>query len=138
MNKPHHRALLSILFFLCIMPFASAAGGTYDKIEASFDLPQVLGNPFDYTVNNVTVTFAGPDGKEIVLPAFFDGGETWRGRLTPTAIGKYTIRSITLNSQDAQPQKLDKKEFDVSGSPHPGFVRIDPHNKFRFIFDDGS
>jgi hypothetical protein len=138
MNQPHHRfaAFLSLIFVCSLAPFA--AGGTYDKIEASFDLPQVLGNPFDFTVNDVKVTFVGPDGKEITLPAFFDGGQTWRVRLTPTAIGKYSIRSVTLNGQDASPQKLGKKEFDVSGSAHPGFVRIDPNNKFRFIFDDGS
>ncbi len=107
-------------------------------LEASFDLPQVKGNPFNFTQNDVVVTFAGPDGSEAKRPAFFDGGQTWRVRYTPTLPGKYDIRSVSLNGRDAQPQQLTPSEFDVNGSPRPGFVRLDPSNNKRFMVDDGS
>lgn len=127
-------ALLS--FFVCAS--AWAAGGTYDKLEAAFELPQVQGNPFDYTQNDVMVSLATPDGTPVNLPAFFDGGQTWRVRYTPSASGKYTIIAITLNGQDANAQNVSPREFDVSGSPKPGFVRIDPTDPMRFRFDDGT
>ncbi len=107
-------------------------------LEATFELPQVQGNPFDFTQNDVRVTFVNPDGSQLTLPAFFDGGQTWRVRHTPTLPGKYAIRSVTLNGHDAQPQNLQPSAFDVSGTPRPGFVRQDPSNKMRFILDDGS
>ena len=105
---------------------AKAAGGTYQKLEAAFELPQVQGNPFDFMQNDVKVSFAGPDGSEATLPAFFDGGQTWRVRDTPTAPGRYTIRAVTLNGQDARPRNLQPSEFEVTGRPRPGFVRLDP------------
>lgn len=126
----------SVMFFV---PYpALAAGSTYQRLEASFDLPQVQGNPFDFTQNDVKVTFVNPDGSEVTLPAFFDGGQTWRVRHTPALPGKYTIRAVTLNSQDAKPQNLQPTEFDVTGTPRPGFVRLDPRNNKRFVLDDGS
>ena len=140
MNQSLHRfiTLVLLLCMLGIVRESVAAGGTYEKLETSFELPNLQGNPFDFTVNDVKVAIAGPDGKDLTVPAFFDGGQTWRVRFTPTSTGKYSIRAITLNGKDANAQKIEKREFDVSGQPRPGFVRIDPKNVMRFIFDDGS
>lgn len=126
----------SVIFFFHYP--AWGAGGTYPMLEAAFELPQVKGNPFDFTQNDVLVTFVGPDGSESTRPAFFDGHQTWRIRITPTLPGKYAIHAITLNSKDANPQKLQPPDFDVTASPRPGFIHLDPHNNKRFIFDDGS
>ena len=131
-------AVLFVALFTVLPSLAFGAGGSFDKIEASFQLPQVQGNPFDFAQNDVQVTFTAPDGHAITLPAFFDGGQTWRVRHTPDSAGKYAIASVTLNGKDADPQNLTPKEFTVDGQPHPGFVRIDPTNKMRFAFDDGS
>ncbi len=140
MNQPLSRrfCIWMILNFIASVNSTFAAGGTYDKLEASFELPQVKGNPFDFKQNDVKVTFKASDGNSLSVPAFFDGGQIWRVRFTPTVTGKYTIDSVTLNGQNANPQKLTPAEFNVAGSPKPGFVRIDPNNKMRFIFDDGS
>lgn len=118
---------------------ASARGrGTYPKLEASFELDEVKGNPFDYTENDVLVSFERPDRQSARIPAFFDGGKTWRVRYTPDMPGKYTLVRITLNGREVHPDKLEKREFEVSGSPQPGFVRIDPKDKTRFVFDNGN
>jgi hypothetical protein len=129
---------LAILLMYCIPIQAWAANGTYPMQEAAFELPQVKGNPFDFMQNNVLVTFVAPDGSKVERPAFFDGGQTWRIRLTPTLPGKYTIQTVTLNGQDAKPQKLQPSEFDVAAPSTPGFVRLDPQNNKRFVLDDGS
>jgi hypothetical protein len=124
----------------CLTAWGSTPGvaATFDRLQASFELPQVKGNAFDFKQNDVQVSFTTPQGDVISVPAFFDGGQTWRVRLTPTAPGKYSVSRIALNGQDAHPQNLQPAEFTVTGSSKPGFVRIDPHNKMRFVFDDGS
>jgi Domain of unknown function (DUF5060)/Cellulase (glycosyl hydrolase family 5) len=123
---------------LMLVSSRAMATGTYPVLEAAFDLPQVQGNPFDFTQNDVKVTFAGPDGSSVTLPAFFDGAQTWRVRCTPRSPGKYAIRAVTLNGQDAKPQNLRPVNFDVTAAPRPGFIRLDPENKMRFTLDDGS
>ena len=131
-----------VLALLILTSLASA--GTFGRIEAQFELPQLTGNPFDFEVNNVRVTIAAPDGKTIVLPAFFDGGTTWRVRHMPTGAGKWTIQSVTLNGKAAKPQAIEPREFDVRATPTTlpsaaaGYVRIDPKDKMRFAFDDGT
>jgi len=112
--------------------------GTFPMIEASFELPQVHGNPFDFTQNDVEVTIAQPDGTRLTIPAFFDGGQTWRVRHTPTMAGMDTITVVTLNRLEVKPLGLQPSEFSVGGASRPGFVRLDPSDNKRFIFDDGS
>ncbi|MGA2443553.1 MAG: DUF5060 domain-containing protein, partial [Tepidisphaeraceae bacterium] len=112
--------------------------GTFPMIEASFELPQVHGNPFDFTQNDVIVKILQPDGSGVTVPAFFDGGQTWRVRHTPTTTGNYRIGAVTLNGGDAQPLNLQPSEFSVEGTSRPGFVRLDPSDNKRFILDDGS
>lgn len=114
------------------------ARGSYPKVEASFELPDIQGNPFDYTENDVLVTFSTPDGRSVRVPAFFDGGKTWRVRYTPDTQGRLTITSVSRNGVPVQPEKFDRREFDVTGTPKPGFVRRDPKDRSRFIFDNGN
>src|ERR1017187_7561059 len=82
-----------ILVFTNIFIFAAAtilAQGTYPKIEAAFTINTPIADPFDYS-NDVRVLIVQPDATTISLPAFFDGGTTWRVRHTPTIPGVYGI-----------------------------------------------
>lgn len=117
---------------------ASAERGTYPMIETSFQLPKIPGDPFDYEQVNVQVTLRRPDNGTVEVPAFFDGGTTWRMRYTPTLVGKYALVTIKLNRETAHEEKLDKKEWMVSGDPKPGFVRVDKGDHSRFVFDSGE
>jgi hypothetical protein len=119
-------------------PNSAPVRGTYPKVEASFELSDVKGNPFDYTENDVMVTITKPDRQTLRIPAFFDGGKTWRVRYTPDESGHYAITRVTLNSREEQPDKFEKREFDVTGSVQPGFIRRDPRDKTRFAFDNGG
>ena len=116
---------------------APASKGTYPHFEATFGLTGITGNPFDFTQNDVKVTFARPDGKSIRLPAFFDGDQTWRVRCTPDVPGRYQLRAITLNGQPVQ-AVATPAEFVVTGDPTHGFVRVDPRHPMRFAFDNGG
>lgn len=117
---------------------SSAFANTFPRIEAKFDLPNIAGNPFDFTVNDVRATLAGPDGKSVTLPAFFDGGTTWKVRHAPTAAGKWTVSGVTLNGKDAAPKSIEPREFTVTETASPGYVRVDPKDNMRFAFDDGT
>lgn len=110
----------------------------YPKLEASFALAGLTGNSFDYAENDVRVTFRGPRGETISVPAFFDGGSTWRVRYTPRRPGAYTLTRVTRNGADARPQALEPRSFSVQGKPGPGFIRLDPEDPARFRFDNGN
>ncbi len=114
--------------------------GVYPHLEGSFTL-KVEGNPFDYELNDVTVTLKKPEGGTFEVPAFFDGDDktpTWKFRYTPTATGTYTVVDVKRHREIARPDNLTPKEFSVKGEAAPGFVRIDPGDKVRFVFDNGS
>ncbi|HLZ55194.1 MAG TPA: DUF5060 domain-containing protein, partial [Verrucomicrobiae bacterium] len=87
-------AMLAI-FSVCV-PARIHAQGTYPKIEASFTVNTPIADPFDYS-NDVRVLMVQPDASTVSLPAFFDGGTTWRVRHSPTMAGVYSISNITLN-----------------------------------------
>ena len=125
----------------CPLAFAgeSASGpGTCAPIEAAFELPGLLGNPFDYAVNDVHVRFVCPDDGTTSVPAFYDGGSTWRVRYSPRLPGRYAIQQVTLNGKPVERAKPNPDVFRVIGAAGRGFVRIDPANPVRFIFDNGE
>jgi len=122
-------------------PAGVAGRGTYSKVEDSFELGDVKGNPWDFSENDVMVTLQRPDNRTVKVPAFFDGGaanKTWKFRYTPDASGRYVVQRVTLNGKEVTPDKLEKRELDVTGSPAPGFVRRNSGDKTRFEFDNGN
>ncbi len=112
--------------------------GAYPMIETSFQLGSVPGDPFDYEKVLVEVTLKKADGNNVKVPAFFDGGTTWRMRYTPTSPGKYDIVDIKLNGETVHEAKLEKRDWTASGTPKPGFVRIDRGNHAQFALDNGD
>jgi hypothetical protein len=130
---------------LCCCSFAnlaSAQGATYSKIEASFNVTGISTNPavlFDYTQTDVKVTIAQPDSSTVTLPAFYDGGTTWRVRHTPTMAGTYSIVGIALNGSPLSVSNLQPSSWAVVGQPtDSGFVQVDPANPRRFITSNGK
>jgi hypothetical protein len=123
---------------LAFVPPDVSAQGTYSKIEASFNITSLATDPFDYTVTDVRVHVLQPDNSTVSLPAFFDGGTTWRVRHTPTLAGTYTISSITLNGSTLSVSNLQPGSWIVAGPPTgAGFIRVDPSNPRRFITSNG-
>ena len=48
----------------------------------------------------ISVTFSGPDGAEVTVPAFWDGGDTWRVRFSPQTAGEwhYTTQATDIDN----------------------------------------
>ena len=59
--------------------------------QAEVTLTAAAGYSNPYTDVEVTVRFRHPDGMEILRPAFWDGGTTWRVRFAPTQVGRWTL-----------------------------------------------
>ncbi|HEY5296376.1 MAG TPA: DUF5060 domain-containing protein [Verrucomicrobiae bacterium] len=132
------RKIAILLIFLCGITDKIFAEGTYPKIEASFNITSLATDPFDYTVTDVRVRILQPDGSIILLPAFFDGGTTWRVRHTPTMAGTYSISGITLNGGTISVTGLTPSSWTVTGFPtSAGYVRVDTNNPRRFITSNG-
>ncbi len=132
--------LAVLLVSLCSPSFitGSARADSYPKLEASFSLTNLTTDPFDYTVTDVRVQITQPDATSLSLPAFFDGGTTWRVRHTPTLPGLHQITGLTLNGQPLAAANLQPASWTVSGWPTgPGSVRVDPANTNRFITSNG-
>src|ERR1051326_7654711 len=130
-------SLAQLVGFLILLP-AVAAGALYPRIESSFAITNLATDPFDYTQTDVRVQITQPDFSVLLLPAFFDGGVTWRVRHTPTMPGLYQATGVTLNGQALQ-VSLQPGSWMVSGSPvGPGYVRVDPTTTNRFITSDGQ
>jgi hypothetical protein len=129
-----------ILVFTNIFIFAAAtilAQATYPKIEAAFTVNTPIADPFDYS-NDVRVLIVQPDATTVSLPAFFDGGTTWRVRHTPTIPGVYGISNITLNGSPLSSDNLQPSSWTVTGFPTgAGYVQVDPTNPTRFITSNG-
>lgn len=131
------KVAILLLFALCTLTKISAQG-TYPKIEASFNITSLATDPFDYTVTDVRVEILQPDNSTISLPAFFDGGTTWRVRHTPTMAGTYSISGVTLNGSPISVTGLTPPLWTVTGFPtSAGYVRVDSTNPQRFITSNG-
>ena len=83
--------------------------GTYAKIETSFKLASLPGDPFDYEKIQVMVSLHRPDGSALDVPAFYDGADTWRMRFTPSQPGTYSVVSVKLNGEITHETALDPK-----------------------------
>ncbi len=135
-HQPLKIAILAL--FVCCAFIRASAQGTYSKIEASFNITSLTTDPFDYTVTDVRVRILQPDNSVALLPAFFDGGTTWRVRHVPAMAGTYSISGITLNGSPITVSNLQPASWIVAGPPtDAGFIRVDPSNPRRFITGNG-
>ena len=95
-----------------------------------------------YAEVDVTVTFRGPDGEEIVRPAFWDGGEFWKVRFAPTAIGTWRWQSVCSDAGNAG---LHGRSGELRCVPYAGdnpvyrhgFLRVSD-NRRHFVHADGT
>jgi hypothetical protein len=134
--------LISLLLFGCLLAAASSAQNlAYPKLESSFTVSGLSTSQavlFDYAQTDIKITITQPDLSSLVLPAFYDGGTTWRVRHTPTMAGAYQIARITLNGSPLSVSGLTPTSWNVTGFPTaPGYVRVDPQNPRRFITSNG-
>ena len=102
----------------------------YSRVE----IPLVTTNKYDNPYNNVQLymEFRTPDGKTVSVPGFWDGGQTWRVRFTPTQVGKWSWRSY---SNDTNLEKQVGSFTCVSDdSGGKGFVTVNAQRFYPHSF----
>ncbi len=126
--------------------------GRFEKLELTVALQATYDNPFDPEQVALDATFAGPKGRQEV-PGFLyqgyrrqvvdglevltkEGPPEWRVRFAPSEVGDY---SYELRLKDAHGEaKWTGGKFTCVDSPSKGFIRVDPRDRRRFAYDDGS
>lgn len=133
----------------------------YQVFELTFQHEGKYHDPtWDVTID---VSFRSPRGKQYAVGGFFYGSskpqkplvreskdgrreanwpcepaDLWKARYAPSELGKWTYRYTFRNEQGEAAE--GSGEFQVmQGRVKPkGWLRIDPQNPYRFIFEDGS
>jgi hypothetical protein len=126
----------------------------YQKYETTFNVTGEFINPYDPAQVEVLVNFTSPEGRSVIVPAFFmqeyndicradcsveeletSGSGRWRVRFTPDEVGTWQFTAVArIGSTESM---LRTGRFDVSESSHPGFIQVAPNGRY-FEFDDGT
>lgn len=101
--------------------------------EWTFHSRKVYENPFiDVTLD---VVFQGPNSQTFTVPAFYDGGDTWKVRFNPNQSGSWLFRSVSTPPDDW----LDSVGFfEVQPSEARGFLRSTPGQAWGFQYENGD
>jgi len=112
MAKIAPKYLAALLALLLLVPcFSPAAGAAFAPEEADYlverwgmqEIPftsqAAYADPFNDAELNVT--FTGPGGITMVMPAFWDGGDTWKVRFAPPEEGLWRWETACSNPADA-------------------------------------
>jgi hypothetical protein len=102
-----------------------AQGQPYDVVlPASADFP----NPMQDV--DLTAVLQGPNGQELIVPGFWDGGRMFRIRFTLTAPGEWSYMTVSSDpALDAQAGTLDA----APASPPKAFATVTPGGPRRPI-----
>ncbi len=109
--------------------------------EIEFKSSKEYDNPV-YTVDTDVVFYNKTSGTALKIPAFWDGGTTWKVRFAPTEVGEwsfYTVCTDTANSGlHHRGGSVVCKEYsgDLDIYKH-GFVKTEPGKNY-FVYDDGT
>ena len=90
-------------------------------------------NPWEQV--ELALTLTSPTGQQIPIGGFYSGTDTWKARFAPPVTGAWSWHAtITDGSRTSQ----SSGNFTVTESDWPGFVRPNPANPYRWVFDDDS
>jgi hypothetical protein len=100
MTRRVQRAVLLTLAVILIAPLAAfaAESAIWRVTEIALTAQRSYTNPF--VDADVLCEFNGPNGERIVVRAFYDGGNAWRVRFTPTAVGAWSYQTVAADSRD--------------------------------------
>ncbi|MBM4037881.1 MAG: DUF5060 domain-containing protein [Planctomycetes bacterium] len=136
--------------------------GRYEKFELTFDINRSVTNPFDPDHVKIDATFRDPQGKSVIIPAFYYqnyvrrikndreelvpvGAGTWKVRFAPTVEGAYTYY-LTVSYTPGRPRGgkpgpplvTGKRSFRCVPSSRKGFIRVCKKDPNYFAFDNGE
>ena len=140
------------LFMLAVLSLGGASladtdpgrGGVrsvqYQVTELSFTATRQCARPA--TNVHMEAVFNAPSGTTLTVPAFWDGGRTWRVRFSPTEPGKwtYTTRSAPKDSglnERSGTLVADKARGENPLHKHGGFLKVSADGHY-LTYSDGT
>src|SRR6266496_92444 len=102
----------------------------YERFEQSFDSSVNYDNPLQEA--SLTVAFTSPQGDKLNVPAFWDGGKTWRVRFAPTQLGKWKFETIC---SDQNNRGLHHQSGGFTVTAATGKTRFTQHGPLRVSHD---
>lgn len=113
---------------------AAATAERYEILDIKFRASGKIENPFE---TQFDATFKSADGTEQRIPAFYNGGNEWVVRFTPSASG---VWSYTTESEISS---LNKKSGSVKVSEssyrgRKGMIKADPKDPRHLVWEDGT
>jgi len=130
--------------------------GAFSKIEFTVAGLGHSTDPFDPAVVDLRVEFAGPDGRRVIVPAFFAqeyerrrgetgaprdwiypvGNGAWKVRFAPAAVGRYRAMAV-LKDRDGE-KRSPSVAFECVPSTARGFIRVARKDPRFLEFDNGE
>ena len=113
-----------------MMPFLNNEIEQYGLFEQQFIAHSNYNNP--YVEVSFTAHVIGPAGITFDVEGYWYGGNLWRLRIMPTAVGHWTY---TTSSNDSYLNGLSG-EFDCIPSSRPGILIVNPDYPYTFKLSD--
>ncbi|MCB0205051.1 MAG: DUF5060 domain-containing protein, partial [Anaerolineae bacterium] len=147
-------AIAALIFVLVAAGIATSRGGSairvagisaapsYDSYVATqyepFEISLVAAESYTnaYTDQAVVATFT-LGGTSMDIMGFWDGGDDWIVRWTPTEAGVWSY-SISPDSTDAGLTESGTVTVSAAGAGDHGFLRVNPDLPYTFEYDDGT
>jgi hypothetical protein len=98
--------------------------------EWSYQSGKRYADPFHEV--ELDVVFTLPSGETHRVPAFWAGESTWRVRYAPPAAGRYTFRTISTDTSNAD---LHDRSGALTAEPYTGSNRLYQHGPLRISED---
>ena len=112
----------------------------WNVFEQHFSSSKAYGNP--YQDLELDVVFRDADGLELVMPAFWNGDDTWAVRFAPPRVGRW---SFTTRCSDLENEGLNAQSGTFEAIPYTGELALYRHgflrvsqNKRYLEHDDGT
>ena len=140
-NRCLEFALIFVLVLILRIPPAFGTNFTTDnQVAKRFGTHEIILNgnglvlnPFE-TVSTVTFTPPSGSAKEVIVRAFYNGGNTWRARVYVTEVGIWHWKSASF----ADPLMNGKTgSFTTLNSNLRGMLKKNPSNPRAWVTDDG-
>src|SRR3972149_461845 len=96
-------AIITIVISFTTQTTALAETPNYDIFEITLTATGTYSNPYlqmagdNTSLGFVVANFSGPNNETITIDGFWDGGNTWKIRMAPTAVGMWTYTTSSID-----------------------------------------
>src|SRR5471030_1141813 len=123
-----------VLLLICILLAMAAqicAGNpmkTPANVPAELTLTSTQHHSDPFNELTLDVVFTGPGGKQVTVPAFWDGGHVWKVRYATPRIGTHRYQTVCSDSGD---RGLNGVEGSLEVAPYRGTNALFKHGPIR-------